>query len=133
MSNFKGYYMKINNCTFTNPQIAKDKWKYSPRLVQVTDSGQVASGKLTMKVLPHVRKRIDVGFPPMTPEQFRVYWNALKGEQAGEGMYLQVEVYNDAIDKYETDTFYHNDLVYTVHMYNGKRYIQINDFALIGH
>ena len=89
--NFKGYYMKINGCTFQNPQIKREAWKFAPKLVQVTDAGVLASGKLQIKVLPHTRSKIWCGFPPLTPEQFRTYWTALWGDQSGYGMYLTVE------------------------------------------
>lgn len=133
MSNFKGYYMEINGCKFRNPQIARDKWRFQPKLVQVTDEGQTASGKLVIKVLPHTRSKIYIGFPPMLPEQFRVYWKALKGNEAGEGMYLTVKAYDDATDSYIEDVYYHNDLGYKVAYYNKRRYIIMDDFNLIGH
>lgn len=131
--NFKGYYMKCNNCTFQNPSFKRGGFKFAPRLIQVTDSGQVASGKLTMKVLPHVRAKIWCSFPPMTPEQFRVYCNALKLDQAGPSMNLTIEAFDETTNKYVTDTFYHNDIVYTPIIYNGQRMIEVDDFELIGH
>lgn len=130
---FNGYYMKIGNCTFQNPSFKREGFKYAPRLIEVADATTTADGALTIKVLPHIRKKIWCSFPPMTPAQFRVYWNALKGNEAGPTMYLSVEVYNDAIDGYETDTFYHTDLQYTPIIYEGRRMIQIEDFELIGH
>ena len=130
---FNGYYMKIGNCTFQNPSFNREGFKYAPRLIEVADATTTADGALTIKVLPHVRKKIWCSFPPMTPAQFRVYWNALKGNEAGPTMYLNVEVYNDAIDDYETDTFYHTDLEYIPIIYQGERMIQIEDFELIGH
>lgn len=130
---FNGYYMKIGNCTFQNPSFKREGFKYAPRLIEVADATTTADGALTIKVLPHVRKKIWCSFPPMTPAQFRVYWNALKGNEAGPTMYLNVEVYNDAIDDYETDTFYHTDLEYIPIIYQGERMIQIEDFELIGH
>ena len=130
---FNGYYMKIGNCTFQNPSFNREGFKYAPRLIEVADATTTADGALTIKVLPHVRKKIWCSFPPMTPAQFRVYWNALKGNEAGPTMYLNVEVYNDAIDDYETDTVYHTDLEYIPIIYQGERMIQIEDFELIGH
>ena len=133
MSNFKGYYMKCNGCTFQNPSFKREGFKFAPKLVQVADATTTASGKLTMKVLPHVRSKIWCSFPPMTPEQFRVYWTALRGSDSGQGMYLTIEVYDDTTDSYVTDVYYHNDLVYTPVTYQGTRMIQIDDFELIGH
>lgn len=130
---FNGYYMKINGCTFQNPSFKREGFKYAPRLIEVADATTTASGNLSIKVLPHIRKKIWCSFPPMTPEQFRTYWTALRGNEAGPTMYLQVEVYNDSIDSYETDTFYHTDLEYKPIIYEGRRMIQIEDFELIGH
>lgn len=131
--NFKGYYMKCNNVTFQNPSFKRKGFKFAPRLIQVTDAGQVASGKLTIKVLPHVRSKIWCGFPPMTPEQFRVYCDALKMQEAGPSMRLEVEAFDEMTNSYITDTYYHNDIVYTPVIYNGQRMIEIDDFELIGH
>ena len=133
MSNFKGYYMKCNSCTFQNPSLKREGFKFASNLVEVADATTTASGALTIKVLPHTRKKIWCSFPVMTPEQFRVYWNALRGDDAGQGMYLQIEAYSDAHDAYITDTYYHNDLVYTPIIYEGRRMIKIDDFELIGH
>lgn len=131
--NFKGYYVKINGCTFQNPSIKREGFKFAPKLVQVTDAGVLASGKLNIKVLPHTRAKIWLSFPPMTPEQFRTYWNALLGDQSGVGMYLSVEVWDDSTNSYVTDTFYHNDIQYKPVNYQGRRMIVIDDFQLIGH
>ena len=103
MSNFKGYYMKCNGCTFQDPAISREGYEFFPYLIQVADSGQVASGKLTIKVLPHIRRKINLTFPPMTPEQFRVYSNALRFKEKGKGMYLTIEAYDDDSDTYITD------------------------------
>ena len=118
--NFQGYYMRIGDCTF-------------PELVQVTDAGVLASGKLNIKVLPHARRKIWCGFPPMTPEQFRVYWNALHSDSTGKGMYLTVEAWDESTNSYITDTYYHNDLQYRDVNYGGRRMVVIDDFQLIGH
>lgn len=133
MSNFKGYYMKCNGCTFQNPSFKREGFKFAPRLIEVADATTTASGQLSIKVLPHIRSKIWCSFPVMTPEQFRVYYNALRIDQAGPSMYLRIEVYNDGTDRYETDTYYHNDIVYTPVIYEGRRMIQIDDFELIGH
>lgn len=133
MSNFRGYYMQCNGCRFQNPSFKREGFKYAPKLVQVADATTTASGKLTIKVLDHARSKIWCSFPPMTPEQFRVYYNALKLDQAGPSMYLSIEVYNDGMDRYETDTYYHTDIMYTPVIYEGRRMIVIDDFELIGH
>lgn len=131
--NFKGYYVKINGCTFQNPSIKREVFKFAPKLVQVTDAGVLASGRLNIKVLPHTRAKIWMGFPPMTPSQFRTYWEALLGDQSGVGMYLSVEVWDESTNSYITDTFYHNDLQYKNVNYEGRRMVVMDDFQLIGH
>ena len=131
--NFKGYYVKINGCTFQNPSIKRETFKFAPKLVQVTDAGVLASGRLNIKVLPHTRAKIWLGFPPMTPSQFRTYWNALLGDESGVGMYLSVEVWDESTNSYVTDTFYHNDLQYKNVNYEGRRMVVVDDFQLIGH
>lgn len=131
--NFKGYYMKCGDVTFQNPSFKRKGFKFAPRLIQVTDAGQVASGKLTIKVLPHVRSKIWCSFPPMTPEQFRVYCDALKLDQAGPSMRLSIEAFDDTTNAYITDTYYHTDIVYVPVIYNGRRMIEVEDFELIGH
>lgn len=130
---FNGYYMKIGNCTFQSPSFKREGFKYAPNLVQVADATTTADGALSMKVLPHSRKKIWCSFPPMTPAQFRVYWAALKGSQSGPSMSLSVDVYNHITDSYDTDTFYHTDLQYAPVTYQGQEMIQIDDFELIGH
>lgn len=131
--NFKGYYVKINGCTFQNPSIKRETFKFAPKLVQVTDAGVLASGRINIKVLPHTRAKIWMGFPPMTPSQFRTYWNALLGDESGVGMYLSVEVWDESTNSYVTDTFYHNDLQYKNVNYEGRRMVVVDDFQLIGH
>lgn len=131
--NFQGYYVKINDCTFQDPSIKKDVFKFAPKLVQVTDSGVLASGRLNIKVLPHTRAKIWMGFPPLTPKQFRVYYNALLGEQTEFGMRLEVEVWDESTNSYITDIFYHNDLQYKTAYYGGRRMVVFDDFQLIGH
>lgn len=130
---FKGYYVKINGCTFQSPSIKRETFKFAPKLVQVTDAGVLASGRLNIKVLPHTRAKIWMGFPPMTPSQFRTYWNALLGDESGVGMYLSVEVWDESTNSYVTDTFYHNDLQYKNVNYEGRRMVVMDDFQLIGH
>lgn len=129
----KGYYMKIGNCTFQDPSIKRETWKFAPELVQVTDAGVLASGKLNIKVLPHARRKIWCGFPPMTPEQFRKYWDALHSDSTGKGMYLNVEAWDETTNSYVTDVYYHNDIQYKDVVYGGRHMIVIDDFQLIGH
>ena len=134
MSNFKGYYMKCNGCTFQNPSFKREGFKFAPKLVQVADATTTANGALTMKVLPHTRSKIWCSFPPMTPEQFRTYYQALEMNKTGaSNMSLSVEVYDDATDNYVTDTYYHTDIMYKPVYYQGERMILIDDFELIGH
>ena len=133
MDNFRGYYMKINGCTFQSPSIKREAWKFAPKLVQVTDAGVLASGKLNIKVLPHTRSKIWCEFPPMTPAQVRVYWNALMGDNSGVGMYLTVEAWDETTNSYVTDTYYHNDIQYKDVIYGGQRMIVMDAFQLIGH
>lgn len=131
--NFEGYYMEIDGCRFQDPSISREKWKFAPELVIVTDAGTLASGKLNIKVLPHTRKKIWVGFPPMTPQQFRRYWNVLHGDESGVGMYLTVKAWDEKSNSYITDVYYHNDLQYKNVIYEGRRMVVIDDFNLIGH
>ena len=133
MSNYKGYQMKCNGCTFQSPSFKREGFKFAPKLVQVADATTTANGKLTMKVLPHVRSKIWCSFPPMTPEQFRVYYQALDMAGSGTGMNLSIEAYDDATDSYVTDTYYHTDIMYKPVTYQGQRMIVIDDFELIGH
>lgn len=134
MSNFRGYYMKCNGCTFQNPSFKREGFKFAPRLVQVADATTTANGELAMKVLPHDRSKIWCSFPPMTPEQFRVYYRALEMDKSGaNNMSLSIEVYNEGIDSYVTDTYYHTDIMYKPVTYQGQRMIVIDDFELIGH
>ena len=101
--------------------------------MQEGDSKVLASGKLSMKVLPHTRRKIWFELPPLTPAQFRTYWNALHSDTAGKGMYLTVEVYDETTDSYVTDTYYHNDLQYTETTLSGRRMIIMDEIHLIGH
>ena len=125
--------MKINGCTFQDPSIKREAWKFAPELVIVTDAVTLASGRINIKVLPHTIRKIWVGFPPMTPEQFRVYWDALHGDKSGVGMYLEVEAWDETTNSYVTDTYYHNDIQYKDVIYGGRRMVVIDDFQLIGH
>ena len=127
MSNFRGYYFKTNGCEFNSPAMSREGYEVQPHLEQVTDAGRVASGKLIVKQLPHRPTKLVIQFPVMTPEQFRVYYNALNS------MYLPVEYYNEDYDRYETGTFYHTDLKYKPVIYEGRRMIEFEQFSLIEH
>lgn len=127
MSNFRGYYFKIGDCTFNSPPPKREGLHIQPHLVQVTDAGRVASGKLIIKELPHRPTKITVQFPIMTPEQYRYYYNVL------DSMYLSVEYYNEKADIYETATMYHSDLTYKPVIYGGRMMIDLQEFSLIEH
>lgn len=130
---YNNYYIKIGTVKFNNPSPKRDTFKYAPELVQEGDSKVLASGKLSMKVLPHTRRKIWFELPPLTPTQFRTYWNALHSDPGGNGMYLTVEVYDETTDTYVTDTYYHNDLQYKEITLSGKRMIVMDEIHLIGH
>lgn len=125
MSNFKGYYFRIGDCYFNNPFPIRDGYEVDPHLVQTTESGRVANGKMIIKELPHRPTKITVDFPIMTEEQYRTYRAKLKS------MSLQVEYYNEDDDKYETGEFYHTDIKYKPIKYQGKEMIKMQQFSLI--
>lgn len=131
--NYKGYYLKVGSVIFNDPSPKRDTFKYAPELVQVGDSKVLASGKLSIKVLPHCRRKIWVDLPPLTMTQYRKYWDALHSDAGGHGMYLSVEVYDDTKDAYVTDIYYHNDLETTPMYLSGEMMIKIEAFELIGH
>lgn len=127
MSNFKGFYFRIGDCYFNSPFPKREGYEVQPHIVQVTDAGRVASGKLIIKELPHRPTKLIIQFPIMTPEQFRKYYSAL------DNMYLTVEYYNEDYDRYETATMYHSDLTYKPIKYQGKEMIEFQQFSLIEH
>ena len=133
MSNFRGYFMKCGNCTFQNPSFKRKGFKFAPKLVQVADATTLASGELTIKVLPHDRSKIWCSFPPMTFEQYHIYSDALKFKEHGVDMYLTIEAYDIDSDTYITDTYYHTDIVYTPVWEGGQWMVEVDDFELIGH
>jgi len=130
MSNFNGYYIKIGDCTFTDPSPKRDGLLILPHLVQTADSGVVASGRLEIKVLPHSRTKIQVQFPIMTKSQFRTYYNAIMNT-GNKGMNVQLQYYNEGIDDYETGEFYHNDLQYKPIVWNGEEMIDMQEIHFI--
>lgn len=110
---FNGYYIKIGNQTFQNPAIKRDGFVANPRIVQVTDTKVLASGRLILKELEHKPTILSISFPIMTLEQARSYAAAFRGAATGQDeMYLTVEWYDIENDTYQTGTFYHTDLKY---------------------
>ena len=128
MSKYKGYYVKIGNCDFTNPAPKRDGLLIMPHIVQTADSGVLASGKLDIKVLPHTRTKIQMQFPIMTMAQYMTYYSVIMASMA-----LTVEYYNEGIDEYETGTFYHNDMQYKPVKYRGEEMIEMQEIHLIEH
>jgi len=128
MSNFRGYYVKIGNCYFTDPAIKRDGLLIMPHLVQTADAGVLASGKIEMKVLPHTRTKIQMTFPPMTLDQYKRYYAVIMSS-----MYLQVEYWNEGIDAYETGTFYHNDMAYKPIPRSTEYWVEMQEIHLIEH
>ena len=108
--------------------MSREGFKVSPKLVQVTDAGRVASGKLIIKELPHKPAKLEIQFPVMTEEQYRKYYNIISSS-----MYLQVEFYDETTDSYTTRTMYHTDLTYTPIKYQGREMIRFEQFSLIEH
>lgn len=134
MSNFDGYYLKIGPCKFLDPAIKREGFHILPKLVQVTDEQRVASGKLVIKVLPHKPTKIEITFPIMTPQQYRYYKQAFRGELTNEPeMYLTVKYYDEDSDTYKTGTFYHTDVGYSPIIYGGERMVQMDQIKLIEH
>lgn len=118
---FNGYFLKIGNNIFNNPAPKREGLKITPRIVQVTETKVLASGKLSVKKLKHTPSILNITFPIMTFEQARNYKRVFRGEETGEDeMYLTVEWYDIENDTYVTGTFYHTDLVYTPVWYNGQ-------------
>lgn len=130
---YSGYYLKVGNTKFNNPAPRRESFKVAPELVQVDNSKVVASGKLSMKVLPHDRVKIWVELPPLTLSQYRTYWNALHSDTGGHGMYLTCQYYNDITGNYVSDTFYHTDLMVKPIWMGGQWMYVIEPFELIGH
>lgn len=124
---FKGYYFKTNGCDFTSPYPKKDGYEVMPHIVQVTDAGRVASGKLIIKELPHRPTKLIIQFPVMTKKQFERYYRAL------DNMYLSVEYYDETDDSYKTATMYHSDLKYKPVIFQGEKMIEFEQFSLIEH
>lgn len=130
MSNFEGYYFMIGNCKFMDPPPKRDGLLIQPHLVQTADSGVVASGRLEIKVLPHSRTKIQVQFPIMTKAQFQKYYDVIMNS-GNKGMDVLLKYYNEGEDKYETGTFYHNDLQYKPIIWQGQNMIDMQEIHFI--
>lgn len=133
MNNFEGYWMSCNGCNFNNPAFKREGFKFAPYLVSVADATTTADGALSVKVLPHIRRKIWCSFPLMTPQQYAIYRDALRLLEAGPSMYLTIKAYDIGSDTYITDTYYHTDIMITPIYAGGQMMIKIDDFELIGH
>lgn len=129
---FRGYFIRIGNQTFQNPAIKREGYYVNDRIVQVTDTKVLASGKLVVKELEHKPTVINITFPIMTLEQARIYKRAFRGEETGEDeMYLTVEWYDPETDNYNVGTFYHTDLKYTFrNMAHGEMMVNVDTLEL---
>lgn len=131
---FDGYYLKIGDCKFQSPAIKREGYKLNPRIVQVTDNKVLASGKISIKELPHKPTKITVEFPVMTPEQWKIYASAFRGAMTGEDeMYLTVTYFDSEVDDYRSGTFYHGDLTFTETVYEGRRMLLVDAISLVEH
>lgn len=131
---FKGYYMKIGDCTFQSPAIKRESYKANYRIVQVTDNKVTASGKLVIKPLPHKPSKFTVGFPVMKISEFAEYSKYWRGDKTGEDeMFLTCEFYVPEIDDYITGTFYHTDIVSTSTIYEGIEQVLVDDISFVEH
>lgn len=134
MSNFRGYYIRIGDCTFSSPAIKREGYKCTPKIVMVTDEERLASGKLIIKPLEHRPSKLFITFPIMTPEQYQYYCKAFRGQLTGEHeMYLTIEYYDDEVDAYRTGTFYHTDINHTPVIYGGRRMIIMDEIRFVEH
>lgn len=129
---FNGYYIKIGAQTFQSPAIKREGYNVNPRIVQVTDTKVLASGKLVVKELEHKPTVISITFPIMDLAQARAYKAAFRGETTNEDeMYLTVEWYDPETDNYQTGTFYHTDLKYTFkNMAHGRMMVECETVEL---
>lgn len=129
---FSGYFIKIGNETFQNPAIKREGYNVNPRIVQVTDTKVLASGKLVVKELEHKPTVISISFPIMELPRARAYKAAFRGENTNEDeMYLTVEWYDPETDTYQIGTFYHTDLKYTFrNMAQGKMMVECETVEL---
>ena len=125
---FNGYFLKIGNYI---PTIKREGLKITPRIVQVTETKVLASGKLSVKKLQHQPTILNIDFPIMTFEQARKLKRVFRGEETGEDeMYLTVEWYDIEEDNYKIGTFYHTDLVYTPVWYSNQWMALVDSISL---
>lgn len=129
---FNGYFIRIGEQTFQNPAIKREGYNVNPRIVQVTDTKVLASGKLVVKELEHKPTVINIDFPIMDLAQARNYKATFRGETTNEDeMYLTVEWYDPENDNYQVGTFYHTDLKYTFkNMAHGRMMVQCDTLEL---
>lgn len=129
---FNGYYIRIGEQRFQNPAIKDEGYEVNPRIVQVTDTKVLASGKLVVKELEHKPTVITITFPIMTLAQVREYKRAFRGEESREDeMYLTVEWYDPENDTYQVGTFYHTDLKYRFKaMSSGRKMVECEPLEL---
>lgn len=129
-NNFEGYYVAVklgnNWIRFNDPAPKREGLLILPHLVQTADSGVLASGKMSIKVLPHTRTKIQMQFPVMTPKQYRNYYSAIM-----QGMKITTKYYNQGLDAYETGIFYHNDMQYKPVKWRGREMIDMQEIHLI--
>ena len=133
MNGFQGYWMKCGDCTFQSPAFKREGFKFAPYLISVADASATADGSLTMKVLPHIRRKIWCSFAPMTPTQFKTYSDVLKFRESGPGMSIDITAYDVQSMSYITDRYYHTDIMWRPVIYEGRYMIKVDDFELIGH
>lgn len=129
---FNGYFIRIGEQYFQNPAIKREGYDVNVRIVQVTDTKVLASGKLVVKELEHKPTVINITFPIMTLEQARAYKRAFRGEESREDeMYLTVEWYDPEEDTYQIGTFYHTDLKYRFkNMAGGRMMVECETLEL---
>ena len=129
---FNGYFIRIGDQTFQNPAIKREGYAVNPRIVQVTDTKVLASGKLVVKELEHKPTVININFPIMDLGQVQAYKRAFRGEESREDeMYLTVEWYDPENDTYQVGTFYHTDLKYTFrNMAGGRMMVDVDTIEL---
>lgn len=128
---FNGYFIKVGNNIIQNPAIKREGLVINPRIVQVTDTKVLASGKLVVKELEHKPTILSITFPVMTFAQVREIKRVFRGEETNEDeMYLTVEWYDIENDDYKVGTFYHTDLKYTPVIYNHQWMAKIDTVDL---
>lgn len=130
-SNYNGYYISVQGVPFY--KIKREGFKVAPALEQVGESYVLASGFLNTKLIAHARRKIWVKIPPLTQDEYQTYWRALHSDATGKGMKLSVAYYDDLLNTYVTDNYYHTDLMVTPIYLGGEWMYQFDDFQLIGY